>query len=192
MAIFLSRSARAGSRKCGLFGYAAWMSPLRKSSPTPKHHSKTWFWQRRPAAILYSVDVSPVPRPPLDGLIDDLYYLEGAPPYTPADAAAGAGGAAHRQPRGAVSHPRRHRHRDSQGPPTAAWSPYPPARGSSATHSGPRIRRRALQAVGLAPFLPMPAAELCDRPVTVEQVRAGSPLLSCETGWPRRTDRTRC
>ena len=22
-----------------------------------------------------------VPRPPLDGLIDDLYYLEGAPPY---------------------------------------------------------------------------------------------------------------
>lgn len=25
--------------------------------------------------------VSRVPRPPLDGLIDDLYYLEGAPPY---------------------------------------------------------------------------------------------------------------
>ena len=25
--------------------------------------------------------VSGVPRPPLDGLIDDLYYLEGAPPY---------------------------------------------------------------------------------------------------------------
>ena len=23
-----------------------------------------------------------MPRPPLDGLIDDLYYLEGAPPYT--------------------------------------------------------------------------------------------------------------
>lgn len=22
-----------------------------------------------------------MPRPPLDGLIDDLYYLEGAPPY---------------------------------------------------------------------------------------------------------------
>jgi hypothetical protein len=25
--------------------------------------------------------VSRVPRPPLDGLIDDVYYLEGAPPY---------------------------------------------------------------------------------------------------------------
>jgi hypothetical protein len=25
--------------------------------------------------------VSRVPRAPLDGLIDDLYYLEGAPPY---------------------------------------------------------------------------------------------------------------
>jgi hypothetical protein len=25
--------------------------------------------------------VSRVPRPPLDGLIDDLYYLEGAPPH---------------------------------------------------------------------------------------------------------------
>jgi hypothetical protein len=25
--------------------------------------------------------VSGVPRPPLDGLIDDLYYLEGASPY---------------------------------------------------------------------------------------------------------------
>lgn len=25
--------------------------------------------------------VSRVPRPSLDGLIDDLYYLEGAPPY---------------------------------------------------------------------------------------------------------------
>jgi hypothetical protein len=26
------------------------------------------------------------------------------------------------------------------------------------------LRRRALQAVGLAPFLPMPAAQLCGRP----------------------------
>ncbi|MGW5561561.1 hypothetical protein ACWER9_30630 [Micromonospora sp. NPDC003944] len=25
--------------------------------------------------------VSRAPRPPLDGLVDDLYYLEGAPPY---------------------------------------------------------------------------------------------------------------
>jgi hypothetical protein len=54
------------------------------------------------------------------------------------------------------------------------------------------VRRRALQAVAPAPFLPMPAAELCDRPVTVEQVGAGPPLLSCEIGWPRRAARTRC
>src|SRR4030095_20181 len=34
------------------------------------------------SAILVGMDyVSRVPRPPLDGLIDDLYYLEGAPPY---------------------------------------------------------------------------------------------------------------
>ncbi|KRE29629.1 hypothetical protein ASG80_19575, partial [Agromyces sp. Soil535] len=26
--------------------------------------------------------VSRAPGPPLDGLIDDLYYLEGAPPYS--------------------------------------------------------------------------------------------------------------
>ena len=32
--------------------------------------------------MLWGVEyVSRVPRPPLDGLIDDLYYLEGAPPY---------------------------------------------------------------------------------------------------------------
>lgn len=53
--------------------------------------------------------VSRVPGPPLDGLIDDLYYLEGAPPYSPVDAAGGARAIAHRQPRGAASHPRRHR-----------------------------------------------------------------------------------
>ncbi|MFB6398384.1 hypothetical protein [Polymorphospora lycopeni] len=33
--------------------------------------------------------VSRVPRPPLDGLIDDLYYLEGASPYTSKAALAG-------------------------------------------------------------------------------------------------------
>src|SRR5919107_1489946 len=32
--------------------------------------------------MLWRVEyVSRVPRPPLDGLIDDLYYLEGTPPY---------------------------------------------------------------------------------------------------------------
>src|SRR5829696_3407541 len=34
--------------------------------------------RRRCVGVEY---VSRVPRPSLDGLIDDLYYLEGAPPY---------------------------------------------------------------------------------------------------------------
>src|ERR687886_514607 len=37
---------------------------------------------RRGVGDAVSVEyVSRVPRPPLDALIDDLYYLEGAPPY---------------------------------------------------------------------------------------------------------------
>ena len=31
-----------------------------------------------------------------------------------------------------------------------------------------------------------------DRPVTIGSCGVGPPLLSCETGWPRRTDLTRC
>jgi AraC-like DNA-binding protein len=46
--------------------------------------------------------------------------------------------------------------------PTRAWEfGYPPWTRSVGVHFKPW---------GLAPFLPMPAAELCDRPVTVEQV----------------------
>jgi dihydrofolate reductase len=35
---------------------------------------------------------------------------------------------------------------------------------------------------GLAPFLPMPAAELCDRPVTVEQELAGDRIVEVAAG----------
>ncbi|GIF22428.1 AraC-like DNA-binding protein [Actinoplanes tereljensis] len=108
-----------------------------------------------------------MPRPPLDGLIDDLYYLEGTPPYArltlPASPAAllivnlGA--------------PFRIRTGLEMADyadgcvittPTRAWEfSYPARTRSVGVHFKPW---------GPAPFLPMPAAELCDRPVTIEQV----------------------
>ncbi|MEU5784466.1 AraC family transcriptional regulator [Micromonospora lupini] len=113
--------------------------------------------------------VSRVPRPPLDGLIDDLYYLEGAPPYArltlpPMPAAlliinlgppflirAGTDIEAAGYADGCVI-----------TTPTRAFEfGYPPWTRSVGAHVKPW---------GLAPFLPMPAAELCDRPATVEQV----------------------
>jgi AraC-like DNA-binding protein len=112
--------------------------------------------------------VSRVPRPPLDGLIDDLYYLEGTSPYPrltlpPAPAAllivnlgapfrvrAGTGIQTTYADGCVVTMP------------TRAWEfGYPPRTRSVGVHFKPW---------GLAPFLAMPAAELCDRPVTVEQV----------------------
>src|SRR5215813_9551681 len=85
----------------------------------------------------------------------------------PADAAADAVGAAHRQPRGAV------RIRGGTDIETAEYADgcvvtmptralefgYPLWTRSVGVHFKPW---------GLAPFLPMPAAELCDRPATVE------------------------
>ncbi|UOE43377.1 helix-turn-helix domain-containing protein [Agromyces larvae] len=113
--------------------------------------------------------VSRLPGPLLDGLIDDLYYLEGAPPYTrlllPAAPApllivnlgapflirTATDGAAVAYADGcAVTTP------------THAWEfGYPSPTRSVGVHFKPW---------GLAPFLPMPAAELCDRPATVEQI----------------------
>jgi hypothetical protein len=108
-----------------------------------------------------------VPRPPLDGLIDDLYYLDGAPPYARLTLPASPAvllivnlGAPFRIRAGA----------DTAGyadgcvvtMPTRAFEfGYPAQTRSVGVHFKPW---------GLAPFLPMPAAELCDRPVTVEQV----------------------
>lgn len=113
--------------------------------------------------------VSRVPRPPLDGLIDDLYYLEGAPPYArltlppmpgallivnlgaPFRIRGGTDVAAAEYADGCVI-----------TTPTRAFEfGYPSPTRSVGAHIKPW---------GLAPFLPMPAAELCDRPVTIEQV----------------------
>jgi hypothetical protein len=112
--------------------------------------------------------VSRVPRPPLDGLIDDLYYLEGAPPYArltlppPAALLIVNLGAPFRIRAGTDIETAEYADGCVVTMPTRAWEfGYPPWTRSVGVHFKPW---------GLAPFLPMPAAELCDRPVTVEQV----------------------
>ncbi|WP_313716968.1 AraC family transcriptional regulator [Arsenicicoccus bolidensis] len=112
--------------------------------------------------------VSRVPRPPLDELIDDLYYLEGAPPYArlrlpPSPAAflvvnlgdplrirAGSGAEAEEYSDGCVV----------TTPTRAIEFGYPVSTRSVGVHFKPW---------GATSFLPMPAGELCDRPVTIEQ-----------------------
>jgi AraC-like DNA-binding protein len=113
--------------------------------------------------------VSRVPRPPLDGLIDDLYYLEGAPPYArltlppmPAALLIVNLGAPFRIRAGTDIETAEYADGCVVTMPTRAWEfGYPLRTRSVGVHIKPW---------GLAPFLPMPAAELCDRPVTVEQV----------------------
>jgi AraC-like DNA-binding protein len=113
--------------------------------------------------------VSRVPRPPLDGLIDDLYYLEGAPPYprrtlppmpgallivnlgAPFRIRAGTDIAAVDYADGVVI----------TVPTRAMEFSYPAVTRSVGVH---------FKAWGPAPFLPGPAAELCDLPVTLEEV----------------------
>jgi AraC-like DNA-binding protein len=110
-----------------------------------------------------------VPRPPLDGLIDDLYYLEGAPPYTrltlppmPAALLIVNLGEPFRIRAGTDIETAEYADGCVVTMPTRALEfGYPPWTRSVGVHFKPW---------GLAPFLPMPAAELCDRPVTVEQV----------------------
>jgi len=113
--------------------------------------------------------VSRVPRPPLDGLIDDLYYLEGSPPYArlklppmPAALLIVNLGAPFRICAGIDIDMKEYDDGCVITTPTRAVEfGYPPQTRSVGVHFKPW---------GLAPFLPMPAAELCDRPVTVEQV----------------------
>lgn len=112
--------------------------------------------------------VSRVPRAPLDGLIDDIYYLEGAPPYAlltlpPAPSALLIVniGAPFRIRGGTNVETTEYADGCVVTTPTQAWGfGYPPRTRSVGVHFKPW---------GLAPFLPMPATELCDRPVTVEQ-----------------------
>ncbi|PGH46596.1 AraC family transcriptional regulator [Micromonospora sp. WMMA1996] len=110
-----------------------------------------------------------MPRPPLDGLIDDLYYLEGAPPYArltlppmPAALLIVNLGAPFRIRAGADLGAAEYADGCVVTTPTRALEfSYPPRTRSVGAHVKPW---------GLAPFLPMPAVELCDRPVTIEQV----------------------
>ena len=132
--------------------------------------------------------VSRVPRPPLDGLIDDLYYLEGAPPYArltlPASPAALLIvnlGAPFRIRAGTDIETAEYADGCVVTMPTRALEfGYPPWTRSVGVHFKPW---------GLAPFLPMPAAELCDRPMTAVRDRrpgAGPPYTQCHRGDQRR------
>ena len=113
--------------------------------------------------------MSRVPRPPLDGLIDDLYYLAGASPYArltlppmPAALLIVNLGAPFRIRGGADLETAEYADGCVVTMPTRAYEfSYPLRTRSVGVHFKPW---------GLAPFLPMPAGELCDRPVTVEQV----------------------
>jgi len=113
--------------------------------------------------------VSQVPRPPLDGLIDDLYYLAGAPPYarltlppSPSALLIVNLGPPFRIRAGTDADTAEYADGCVVTTPTRAWEfGYPPRTRSVGVHFKPW---------GPAPFLPMPAAELCDRPVTLEQV----------------------
>ncbi|MEU6150157.1 helix-turn-helix domain-containing protein [Actinosynnema sp. NPDC047251] len=110
-----------------------------------------------------------MPRPPLDGLIDDLYYLEGASPYDrltlppmPAALLVVNLGAPLRIRAGTDIEMAEYADGCVLTTPTRAVEfGYPLRTRSVGVHFKPW---------GLAPFLPMPAAELRDRPVTVEQV----------------------
>ncbi len=113
--------------------------------------------------------VSVVPGPPLDGLVDDLYYLEGPSPYPrlllppmpgaflivnlgePFRIRAGTDDAASEFADGCVV----------STPTRALEFAYPPWTRSVGVH---------LEPWGLAPFVPMSVAELCDRPATLAQV----------------------
>jgi AraC-like DNA-binding protein len=113
--------------------------------------------------------VSRLPRPPLDGLIHDLYYLEGTPPYPRLTLPPMAGallivnlGAPFRIRAGTDVEAAAYADGVVVTTPTRAFEfCYPPGTRSVGVHFMPW---------GPAPFLPMPAGELCDRPVTLEDV----------------------
>jgi AraC-like DNA-binding protein len=113
--------------------------------------------------------VSRAPRPPLDGLIDDLYYLDGAPPYPrltlppmPSAVLIANLGAPFRIRSGTDIEAAEYADGVVITTLTRAMEfGYPPATRSVGVHFKPW---------GLAPFLPLPAVELRDRPVTLEEV----------------------
>lgn len=113
--------------------------------------------------------MSRAPRPPLDDLIDDLYYLEGAPPYArlilpaaPAPLLIVNLGAPFRIRSCTTVEAAEYADGCVVSTPTRAWEfGYPPRTRSVGVHFKPW---------GLGPFLPMPASELCDRPATIERM----------------------
>ncbi|MFI7590456.1 AraC family transcriptional regulator [Micromonospora sp. NPDC049359] len=113
--------------------------------------------------------MSRAPRPPLDALIDDLYYLEGSSPYArlmlppmPAALLIVNLGAPFRIRAGTDIETVEYADGCVVTTPTRVVEfGYPLRTRSVGVHVKPW---------GLAPFLPMPAVELCDRPVTLEQV----------------------
>ncbi len=113
--------------------------------------------------------VSRAPRPPLDVLVHDVYYLTGTPPYRRLTLPA-APAPLLIVNLGAPFHIRAGNDIDAAeyadgcvvSTPTRAWQfGYPVSSRSVGVHFKPW---------GLAPFLPMAAVELCDRPATIEQV----------------------
>src|SRR4051812_49436641 len=97
--------------------------------------------------------VSRAPRPPLDGLIDDLYYLEGAPPYARLTLPAGPLallivnlGAPSRIRAGTDAGTTEYADGCVVTPPPRAWEFGSPSR--------PRSVGAHLKPWGLAPFLP--------------------------------------
>lgn len=113
--------------------------------------------------------VSRAPRAPLDGLIDDLYYLEGVPPYPrlslppmPSAVLIVNLGAPFRIRAGTDIEAAAYADGVVLTTLTRALEfGYPPETRSVGVHFKPW---------GLAPLLPMPAVEMCDRPVTLEEV----------------------
>ncbi|GAA2724625.1 helix-turn-helix domain-containing protein [Cellulomonas aerilata] len=113
--------------------------------------------------------VSRAPRPPLDGLVHDVYYLAGTPPYrwltlpaAPAPLLIVNLGAPFHIRTGSDSAEAEYADGCVVSTPTRAWEfGYPVSSRSVGVH---------LKPWGLAPFLPIAAVELCDRPATIEQV----------------------
>ena len=148
--------------------------PIRRAVRTTRRKTCTASVEARDARWAVGDDViveyvSRVPGPPLDGLIDDLYYLAGAPPYSrlllpaaPAPLLIVNLGSAFLIGTGTDGDVVEYADGCAVTTPTRAWEfGYPTPTRSVGVHFKPW---------GLAPFLPMPAAELCDRPATVEQI----------------------
>ncbi len=113
--------------------------------------------------------VSRPPRPPLDVLVHDVYYLAGTPPYrrltlpaAPAPLLIVNLGAPFHIRAGDDVEAAAYADGCVVSTPTRAWQfGYPVPSRSVGVHFTPW---------GLAPFLPMAAVDLCDRPATIEQV----------------------